>query len=259
MSNIADARVLITGASAGIGEACARRFAAEGAAVVLWARRLDRLETLARELEDHHGRPVTVQAVDVRDRAAVTAAARELLDADAVPHVLINNAGLAAGFDPLQSGDPDDWDRMIDTNIKGLLHVTRAFLPRMIELNRGHVINIGSTASHMTYPRGNVYSATKHAVLALTHGINLDVAGTDIRVSSVDPGFVETEFSVVRFHGDAERAGKVYQGFQPLSGDDVADTVFYVASLPPHVNIVDVVVVPTAQRNVYVVDRRPDA
>ena len=255
MARIEDKRVLITGASSGIGAACARRFAKEGAHVILWARRLERLQQLARELEIADG-SVELEAVDVRDRAAVNAAARSLIDAGSVPHVLVNNAGLAAGFDFVQEGDPDDWDRMIDTNIKGLLNVTRSLLPSMIRLGRGHIINIGSTAAHMTYPRGNVYAATKHAVRALTEGMNLDVQGTPIRVSSVDPGFVETEFSVVRFAGDRERAKQVYDRFRPLTGDDVADTVFYVAALPEHVNILDVVLVPTAQRNIYVVDRK---
>jgi serine 3-dehydrogenase len=255
MNRIAGRRILITGASSGIGAGCARRFAREGADVILWARRLERLQQLADELEAAHGRHVHVLAVDVRDRTAVAAAAAALVEADAVPDVLVNNAGLAAGFDFVQDGDPDDWDRMIDTNVKGLLNVTRSLLPEMIRLGRGHIINIGSTAGHMTYPRGNVYAATKHAVRALTEGMNLDVQGTPIRVSSVDPGFVETEFSLVRFAGDEQRAEQVYQGFEPLSGDDVADTVCYVASLPAHVNILDVVVVPTAQRNVYIVDR----
>ena len=255
MTTVAGKQVLITGASSGIGAACARRFAREGAEVILWARRLDRLRELAGGIAADTGRSCRVHAVDVRDRAAVTAAAAELTRADTVPHVLINNAGLAAGFDFVQEGDHEDWDRMIDTNVKGLLNVTRALLPEMLRLGRGHIINIGSTAGHMTYPRGNVYAATKHAVRALTEGMNLDVQGTPIRVSSVDPGFVETEFSVVRFAGDQQRADQVYRGFRPLSGDDVADTVCYVASLPDHVNILDVVVVPTAQRNVYVVDR----
>jgi 3-hydroxy acid dehydrogenase / malonic semialdehyde reductase len=255
MGNMTGVRVLITGASSGIGEACARRFAAAGAELVLWARRLDRLQHFADTVEREHSRHVHVRALDVRDRAAVFDAAAALVDADAAPHVLINNAGLASGFDLIQDGDPDDWDRMIDTNIRGLLHVTRALLPGMIAQGRGHVINIGSLAGHSTYQRGNVYAATKYAVRALTEGMLLDVAGTPIRVSSVDPGLVETEFSNVRFAGDDERARKVYEGFTPLTGDDVADTVFYVASVPPHVNILDVVLVPTAQRSVYLVHR----
>lgn len=256
MRRLQGRRVLVTGASSGIGEACARRFAAEGAALVLWARRRERLAGLAEEIQREQGTAVHVMSVDVRDRAAVNAAVAALVEADAVPDILVNNAGLASGFDRFQESDPEDWDRMVDTNIKGLLAVSRAILPLMIERGRGHVINIGSTAGHMQYPRGNVYAATKFAVRALTQGMNLDVAGTPLRISAVDPGFVETEFSVVRFHGDAEKAGKVYEGFQPLSGDDVADAVVYVAAAPPHVNIHDLVIMPTAQRNAYVVDRQ---
>jgi 3-hydroxy acid dehydrogenase / malonic semialdehyde reductase len=255
MSRIQGRRILITGASSGIGEACARRFAAEGAELILWARRMDRLAVIAAELQTQHGRAVRTAEVDVRDRQHVFESARLLAEADAVPHVLLNNAGLASGLAPFQESDPEDWDRMIDTNIKGLLTVTRAIMPLMIERGRGHIINIGSLAGHMTYPRGNVYAATKYAVRALTEGMNLDAAGTAVRVSSVDPGLVETEFSVVRFHGDEERARSVYAGFTPLSGEDVADAVCYIAGLPDHVNVLDLVLVPTAQRNVYVVDR----
>jgi 3-hydroxy acid dehydrogenase / malonic semialdehyde reductase len=256
MNHIRDKTVLITGASSGIGEACARRFAAEGASLVLWARRSDRLRQQAAALENACGRPIVTEGVDVRDRAAVFEAADRLKRDGVIPDVLINNAGLASGMATVQEGDPDDWDRMIDTNVKGLLHVSRAVLPMMHEAGRGHVINIGSTAGHLTYPRGNVYAATKFAVRALTDGMNLDQAGSPIRVSSVDPGMVETEFSVVRFHGDEERARQVYAGFTPLSADDVADAVFYVANAPPHVNVFDLVLMPTAQRNVYVVDRK---
>lgn len=246
---------LVTGASAGIGEACAARFAAEGHDLALWARRLDRLDELAGQLTLEHGTNVHTAAVDVRDRSAVTAAAEELLGAAGVPDVLVNNAGLASGLDFVHEGDADDWERMIDTNLKGLLYVTRAILPRMVERRGGHVINIGSTAGHQVYPRGNVYNATKFGVKALTKGMNIDVAGSGVRVSSVDPGFVETEFSVVRFHGDSDRAEAVYEGFEPLTAADVADAVWYVASRPPHVNVFDLVVTPTAQRDAFVVDR----
>lgn len=256
MNRIQGKLALVTGASSGIGEACARRFAAEGADLALWARREDRLRRLAQDLAREHGVAVRLTAVDVRDREAVTAEAAATLAAVGPPHILVNNAGLAAGLDPVQAGDFEDWDRMIQTNITGLLNVTRTLLPAMIGAGRGHVINIGSTAGHMVYPKGNVYAATKHAVRALTEGMNLDLAGTPLRVSSVDPGFVETEFSLVRFRGDEARAEGVYQGFQPLSGDDVADAVLYVANLPPHANVTTLVLQPTAQRNVYVVDRR---
>ena len=255
MNRIKGKLILVTGASSGIGEACARRFATEGARLALWARRRARLESLARTLETQHRVVPQLAEVDVRDRAAVTRAAEALVAAGQVPDVLINNAGLASGLSKVHEGDPEDWDRMIDTNLKGLLNVTRAILPHMVARRRGHVVNIGSTAGHQTYPMGNVYNATKFGVRALTEGMNLDVAGTPIRVSEVDPGFVETEFSEVRFHGDRERAKAVYQGFQPLTADDVADTIAYVVNLPEHVNILDLVIVPTAQRNVYVVDR----
>jgi 3-hydroxy acid dehydrogenase / malonic semialdehyde reductase len=257
MNRIQGKLVLVTGASSGIGEACARRFAAEGADVALWARREDRLGRLAKDLAREHGVSVHLAAVDVRDRAAVDRVSADLLEAVGPPHILVNNAGLAAGLDTVQEGDIEDWDRMIDTNLKGLLYVTRALLPAMIEAGRGHVINIGSTAGHMVYPRGNVYNATKYGVSALTEGMNLDLAGTPLRASSVDPGFAETEFSLVRFHGDAQRASGVYTGFQPLSGDDVADAVVYVANLPPHANVLRLILQPTAQRNAYVVDREP--
>jgi serine 3-dehydrogenase len=248
--------VLITGASAGIGAASARRFAAAGAHLALWARRKDRLIRLGTELHHRHGVDVHTAAVDVRDREAVNGAAALLLEDVGTPDLLLNNAGLASGMSFLQEGDHEDWDRMIDTNLKGLLNVTRAILPAMVERGTGHVINIGSTAGHQVYPKGNVYNATKFGVKALTEGMNLDVAGTGIRVSSVDPGLVETEFSVVRFHGDEERAGAVYQGFTPLAADDVADVVLFVATRPAHVNVHDVVLLPTAQRNVYVLDRQ---
>jgi len=257
MNRVKGKLILITGASSGIGAACARRCAAEGANLALWARRQERLEELDAELRASHCVTVLVAEVDVRDRPAVNRAAEQLVGAGHVPDVLINNAGLASGLSKVHEGDPEDWHRMIDTNLKGLLNVTRAILPHMVARRRGHVVNIGSTAGHMTYPMGNVYNATKFGVRALTEGTNLDVAGTPIRVSSVDPGFVETEFSDVRFHGDKDRARSVYQGFQPLRADDIADAIAYIINLPEHVNVLDMIIVPTAQRNVYVVDREP--
>jgi 3-hydroxy acid dehydrogenase / malonic semialdehyde reductase len=254
MGRITGKLALITGASSGIGQSCARRFAADGANLVLWARRKDRLDALALELA---GTGVTVHAaqVDVRDRAAVNSAAEALLRDVGVPDILLNNAGLAAGLAKTHEGDPDDWDRMIDTNLKGLLNVSRAVMPAMVRRGTGHVVNIGSTAGHQVYPMGNVYNATKFGVKALTEGMNLDCAGKKVRVSSVDPGHVRTEFASVRFRGDAAKADKVYDGFQPLSPDDIADVVTYVVNLPEHVNILDVIVLPSAQRNVYVIDR----
>jgi len=255
MTTLRDRVVLITGASSGIGEACARRFASEGARVILWARRIERLARLADDIEAQHGSQVHIAAVDVRDRSAVESAAAAALEAGDVPHVLVNNAGLARGFAKVYEGDPIDWDEMIDTNIKGLLWTTRAVLPAMVREGRGHVVNIGSTAGHMTYPSGNVYAATKFAVNALTQGTSLDLLGTPVRVTSIDPGFVETEFSIVRFRGDEGKADTVYRGFKPLTGADVAEAVFWVCSLPPHVNVADLVMMPVAQRNIYVVDR----
>ena len=253
-------RALVTGASSGIGAACARRFAVEGAEVILWARRSDRLGEIADSIVAAAGAGardrVHTAVVDVRDRAGVNAAVDALVADGLTPDLLLNNAGLASGFSAFYEGDPDDWDRMIDTNLKGLLNVSRAVVPHMIEAGRGQVINIGSTAAHMQYPKGNVYSATKFAVRALSDGMNIDLVGTPIRVTTIDPGFVETEFSVVRFHGDQEKADKVYDGFRPLTGDDIADTVAYVAAMPEHMNILDLIVVPTAQRNIYVVDRK---
>ena len=254
MSRIKGKLALITGASAGIGLACARRFAADGANLVLWARRADRLEQLSTELTKSGVRVLT-DVVDVRDRAAVNRTAETLLKTGAVPDILLNNAGLAAGLAKLQDGDPDDWDRMIDTNLKGLLNVSRAFLPAMVARGTGHVVNIGSTAGHQVYQMGNVYNATKFGVRALTEGMNLDVAGTKIRVSSIDPGHVETEFATVRFHGDTAKAKAVYEGFRPLAAEDVAETVTYVVNLPDHVNILDLILVPTQQRNVFQIDR----
>lgn len=250
---------LVTGASSGIGASCARRFAAEGHDLALWARRGERLEDLASKLTLEYGTTVHTAVVDVRDRETVGEAACALAGDAGVPDVLVNNAGLAAGLDFLHEGSPDDWDRMIDTNLKGLLFVSRSILPGMVKRGSGHVINIGSTAGHQVYPRGNVYNATKFGVAALTKGMNVDLAGTGVKASSVDPGFVETEFSVVRFHGDAERADAVYDGFEPLTPDDVADAVWYVASRPERVNVFDLVLVPTAQRDAFVVDRDASA
>lgn len=254
MNRINGKLALITGASSGIGLSCARRFAAEGVNLVLWARRRDRLDALAADLVQHGG-SVRIDQVDVRDRAAVNRAAEALLRDGLVPDILLNNAGLAAGLDKLHEGDIDDWDRMIDTNLKGLLYVSRAIIPHMVKAGRGHIVNIGSTAGHQVYPMGNVYNASKFGVKALTEGMNVDLAGTPLRVSSVDPGHVRSEFASVRFHGDEDRVKALYKGFKPLSPDDVADVVSYVVNAPEHVNIFDVVVMPTAQRSVHVIHR----
>jgi 3-hydroxy acid dehydrogenase / malonic semialdehyde reductase len=253
--NRIEATVLITGASAGIGEACARAFAGAGARLVLAARRADRLEALARELRDAHGTESHVLALDVRDVGVVTRVLDDL-PAEWAVDVVVNNAGMARGVDPVQAGDPRDWDEMIDTNVKGLLSVTRALLPGMIERGHGHVINIGSTAGHEVYPGGAVYCATKHAVGAITRGLRMDLLGSGVRVSTVDPGLVETDFSATRFRGDLERAARVYQGYTPLTPADVADAVLYVATRPPHVNIDEVILKPTDQASSTMVNRR---
>lgn len=242
---------LITGASSGIGQACARRLAADGANLLLAARRLPRLLELKKELEETGEVKVLVFELDVRNRAAVEALAEELRAKGLIPWALVNNAGLASGLSKLHEGDFEDWDKMMETNVTGLLNVSRYVLPLMVERNEGHVVNIGSIAGHQVYPGGNVYNASKFAVRAINEGMNMDLLGTGLRVSGIDPGMVETEFSLVRFHGDRSRAESVYQGVQPLTGEDIADAVAYVLNAPRHVNILDMVILPTAQRSAY--------
>jgi len=236
----------ITGASSGIGQAIAKALASLGVHLILTARRVSRLNQLAESLTRDHSVRVLTRGLDVRDQAAVshcvTSLPADWRDID----ILINNAGLALGLSPV----------MIDTNIKGLLYITRAILPLMIRRDRGHIINIGSTAGHWVYPEGNVYNATKFAVRALNEGINLDLAGTRIRCCSIDPGAAETEFSLVRFHGDAQKASQVYEGFQPLLAEDIARTALFIVSSPAHVNITNVVISPTAQRNYHLIHRK---
>ncbi|HSL18604.1 MAG TPA: SDR family NAD(P)-dependent oxidoreductase [Methylomirabilota bacterium] len=245
--DLAGRTVLVTGASSGIGEAVAEAFAAAGCRLLLTARRRDRLEALADRLRSDGAAEVVVGALDVRDRAAVDAFVGGLAPEWAAIDILVNNAGLARGLAPLHEGDVTDWEEMLDTNVKGLLWVTRAVLPGMVERGRGHVINIGSIAGHETYPSGNVYCATKHAVTALNRCLAIDLLGTGVRVSSVDPGLVETEFSMVRFHGDRERADAVYRGLEPLVGSDVADAVLFCATRPLHATVREMILLPTAQ------------
>lgn len=256
MYSLRDRIVFITGASSGIGQSCARAFAAQGARLVLAARRAERLERLAVELKTEHGPDILVLKLDVRDPEAVEAAVSGLTAEWAAIEVLVNNAGLSRGLDKLHEGKLQDWDEMIDTNIKGLLYVSRAVIPGMVARGRGHVINIGSIAGHEVYPLGNVYCATKFAVKALSKGLRLDLNGTGVRVTSVDPGLTETEFSVVRFHGDADRAGKVYQGYTPLAPGDIADAVVYCATRPARVNVSEMIVMPTDQASTTVVHRK---
>jgi len=256
MLSLKDKIVFVTGASSGIGESTARAFAAEGAKILMCARRGERIEKLAKALETEHETAVHTFRLDVREQAAVDEAVAGLAEAWRAIDILVNNAGLSRGLDKLPGGLVSDWEEMIDTNVKGLLYVTRAVLPGMIERGRGHVINIGSIAGLEVYPGGAVYCASKFAVRALTKGLRLDLNGTPIRVSEVAPGMVETEFSVVRFHGDAERARKVYQGLTPLGPDDIAEAVVWCATRPLHVNVSDVVIWPTAQASPTLVHRK---
>ena len=248
--------VLITGASAGIGAACATAFAAEGARLILVARRRDKLQALATQLEDAHDVAIHVVELDVRRREAVNSAIESIPAELGKIDILINNAGLSRGLERLHEGAPDDWEEMIDTNIKGLLWVDRAVTPGMVRRGAGHVIHIGSIAGRQTYPRGNVYCATKHAVRALTDGLRLDLSGTGVRVTSIDPGLVDTEFSAVRFRGDLKRAGSVYDGMTPLTADDVAQAVLFAATRPAHVTVGEVLLLPTDQASANLVHRR---
>ncbi len=239
--------VLITGASSGIGAACARAFAGAGARLILVARRGRKLDALAGELTRDLGAVVLTSVLDVRELVAVRRWVRELPEAWNAISILVNNAGLARGIAPIHEGEFADWDEMVDTNLKGLLYVTRAVLPGMVARGSGHVINIGSIAGREVYPGGNVYCATKHAVNGLSRAMGIDLLGTGVRVSSVDPGMVETEFSIVRFHGDERRAAHVYDGFEPLHPADVAEAVLFCATRPPHANVREMVLMPTAQ------------
>lgn len=248
--------VLVTGASSGIGAACARAFAAEGARLILIARRRERMDSAAPDLLERGAKDVTVVLVDVRDFTAVTRAIEALPEAWKSIEVLVNNAGLSRGLDKLHEGSVDDWNEMIDTNVKGLLHVDRAVVPLMAARGRGTVIHIGSIAGRQVYTAGNVYCASKHAVRALTDGLRLDLLGTGVRVASVDPGLVQdTEFSAVRFRGDAERVAAVYRGMTPLAAEDVAEVVVFAATRPPHVTLAETLVLPTDQASATSVHR----
>lgn len=243
----------ITGATSGIGKATAKILAQNNYKIILCGRRQDRLETLQKELSAIT--EVHSLQFDVRDKKAVFEAINSLPEAFSTIDILINNAGNAHGLDPIQDGDTDDWDAMIDINVKGLLYVSKAIIPQMKERKSGHIINIGSTAAKEVYPNGNVYCATKHAVDALSQGMRMDLNPFSIRVGAIHPGMVETEFSEVRFKGDAEKAEKVYKGFSPLQADDIADIIHFVVSRPYHVNIADLVVMSTAQASSTIVKR----
>lgn len=254
MINLKNQIVLITGASSGIGAACAKIFAATGAKLILAARRQERLQQLAEVLDDRNN--IHLLELDVRDRTAVESAISNLPPEWSDIDILINNAGLARGLDKLHEGEIQDWEEMIDTNIKGLLYLTRYVVPGMVKRERGHVVNIGSIAGHQTYPKGNVYCGTKAAVKAISEGLKQDLLGTPVRVTSVDPGMVETEFGEVRFRGDSDRAQQLYQGATPLTPDDVADVIFFCVTRPTHVNINEVILMPVDQASATLVNRR---
>jgi len=237
--------VLITGASSGFGEACARKFAAQGLRLVLCARRADRLSALADELSQIT--EVHSVILDVRDREAVFALPASLPAAFADVGILVNNAGLALGLGGADVASVDDWEAMVDTNIKGVMYLTQAMLPGMVDRGGGHVVNIGSVAASWPYPGGNVYGGTKAFVQQFSRNLRADLLGKSIRVSNIEPGMCETEFSVVRFNGDEERAKQVYSGMQPLTGTDIAEIVYWVTALPPHINVNQLEVMPTAQ------------
>ncbi len=244
---------LITGATSGIGRETARIFAKNGIPLVLCGRRQERLNELEEELA-----PLTAVHTlnfDIRDREAVEKAVNSIPESLADISILVNNAGNAYGLDPIDEGNLDDWDAMIDINVKGLLYISRAVLPKMVARQHGHIINIGSTAGKEVYPKGNVYCASKHAVDAINQGMRIDLNAHGIRVGAVNPGLVETEFSEVRFKGDTKRAGGVYKGYQPLRPEDIAEIIYFVISRPAHVNIADLVVMPTAQASSTIVKK----
>ena len=244
--------VLITGATSGIGRATARAFAKEGNKVIVTGRRAERLEALKAELEEEFGAKVCVVSFDVRDEQACNNLISSLPEEFAEIDILVNNAGLASGLEHINEGASDDWNAMIDTNVKGLLYITRVVSNQMIARGKGgHIVNLGSTAGTQVYENGNVYCATKHAVHAISHGMRIDLLRHRIRVTEIRPGMVETEFSVVRFHGDKQRADGVYKGLRPLVGEDIAAAIVWATSQPEHVNIGEIVLTPTAQADSY--------
>jgi NADP-dependent 3-hydroxy acid dehydrogenase YdfG len=246
---------LITGATSGIGKATAEIFAANGISLILCGRRKERLNALSQKLRQQTR--VHTLSFDVRDRKAVLEAIGSLPESFANIDILVNNAGNAHGMDPIDEGNLDDWDAMLDINVKGLLYVSKAVLQKMTERKKGHIINIGSTAGKEVYPNGNVYCASKHAVDAINQGMRMDLNAYGIRVGAINPGLVETEFSNVRFKGDAQRADKVYKGYDPLRPEDIADIIYFMVTRPYHVNIADLVVMPTAQASSTIVNKTP--
>jgi serine 3-dehydrogenase len=256
MNKLKNKTAFISGSSSGIGKASAAAFASEGANLILAARRIERLKELENELVNKYNIKVLSLQLDVRKLSEVKKAIASLKDDWRNIDILLNNAGLARGLSKIYEGDTDQWDEMIDTNIKGLLYVSRSIIPLMVERQRGHIINLGSLAGHESYPNGNVYCATKYAVKGLSKGMRFDLYDKNIRVTSVDPGMVVTEFSEVRFSGDKAKADKVYEGIKPLSAEDIADTILWCATRPEHININEVLITPTAQASVSYVNRK---
>ena len=246
---------LITGATSGIGAACAETFAQQGYSLILVARRAQLLEENAAQLKTKYDINIQTLVADVRDKENLSQTLESLPADWKQVDVLINNAGLSQGLDPIDKGDTDDWDTMIDTNVKGLLYVTKIVSNWMIPQKRGHIINIGSIAGKEVYPNGNVYCASKHAVDALNKGMRIDLLPHNIKVTAINPGMVETEFSLVRFKGDEERAKNVYKGFEPLLAQDIADAIWFVVSRPAHVNINDMLIMPTAQASATITNK----
>jgi serine 3-dehydrogenase len=256
MIDLRGTTVFITGASSGIGASCAMAFARAGARLILCARRAVKLQEVVRMIRENRTAEVHAFVLDVRERAGVERAVEALPPAWREIDILVNNAGLSRGLDKLHEGSIDDWEEMLDTNVKGLLYISRAVIPGMVARGRGTIVNVGSIAGQEVYPGGNVYCASKHAVDAITKGLRMDLVDTPLRVCTIDPGLVETEFSLVRYHGDTERAKKTYNGMTPLGPDDVADAVLYAATRPSHVSINQIVLMPTAQAAATVVHRK---
>jgi 3-hydroxy acid dehydrogenase/malonic semialdehyde reductase len=255
-TSLRDKIIFITGASVGIGAATAMEFARHGAKLLLCARRLEKLQAMDAELRDAGAPDVYSFELDVRDRPAVKTSIAALPTAWQSIDILVNNAGLSRGLTKMYDDDIDNWDEMIDTNVKGLLYVTRAVVPGMVARDHGHIINLGSIAGHTAYPNGGVYCATKAAERFITDGLRIDLNGTAVRVTTVDPGMVQTDFSKIRFRGDEQRAAKTYANIDPLQPEDIADTIVWAATRPAHVTIQTVVLCPTAQANPYVITRK---
>ena len=247
--------ILVTGATAGIGYATAEIFAKDGDNIIITGRRENKLKELAEKLEKQYSVKVLCYAFDIKNKSEVLQFVDDIKSKNITPDILVNNAGLSRGLDKVQTGSFDDWEEMIDTNIKGLLYITRLIVEMMVKADRGHIINLGSIAAYQPYTGGSVYNATKFAVRAISDAMNLDLVDTKIRVTAVHPGMVDTEFSTVRFSGDKKRADSVYDGIATLTADDIADIIFYVVSLPERVNVQHIMVTPTQQRSINIINR----